>query len=149
MLQYPVPQFTEVEDKIIGPLTIRQFGILFGAGMFIFLLFSATKSIIVLIVLSLFIGLPAVFLAFAKPNGRPLYRSIGSFVKFFTSPKLLIFHKESETLSSRSKLTNISIESETAAKDILPKEDTHARLKKLNRLLEQQAAEEVKMIRRK
>ena len=32
-MQFPVPQFTDVEDKIIGPLTVKQFGILFGVGV--------------------------------------------------------------------------------------------------------------------
>ena len=27
-MQFPVPQFTDVEDKIIGPLTLKQFGII-------------------------------------------------------------------------------------------------------------------------
>ena len=35
-MQFPVPQFTDVEDRIIGPLTIKQFGIVFGAGVVIF-----------------------------------------------------------------------------------------------------------------
>ena len=93
-MQFPVPQFTDVEDRIIGPLTIKQFGIVFGAGAMVFLGYSATKSLLVLIFLGLLFGVPALALAFAKINGRPLYNTIGFFFKFFTSEKLLIFHKQ-------------------------------------------------------
>ncbi len=37
MQQFVVPQFIEVEDKIFGPITIRQFLILLGAFVLIFL----------------------------------------------------------------------------------------------------------------
>ncbi len=45
-MQFPVPQFTEVEDKIIGPLTLKQFGIIFGVGVIIFLAMEMMSSII-------------------------------------------------------------------------------------------------------
>jgi hypothetical protein len=93
-MQFSVPQFTDVEDRIIGPLTIKQFGIVFAAGAFIFLLYSATKSILVLVFLCVVIGIPALALAFAKVNGRPLYNSILVFFKFLSIPKKLVFHKE-------------------------------------------------------
>jgi hypothetical protein len=93
-MQFPVPQFTDVEDKIIGPLTIKQFGIVFGMGMILFLGYSATKSVIVLIFLFMILGIPALALAFGKVNGRPIYNSIGYFVAFFLSPKVMVFHKQ-------------------------------------------------------
>jgi hypothetical protein len=43
-MQYPVPQFTDVEDRIIGPLTLKQFGIIFGAGVVIFLAIQRPKA---------------------------------------------------------------------------------------------------------
>jgi len=89
-MQYPVPQFTDVEDKIFGPLTLKQFGIVGGAGLIIFLFYSATKDLIVTIFAGLIIGVPALGLAFAKVNGRPLYNSIFSVAGFFLRPKQLL-----------------------------------------------------------
>jgi hypothetical protein len=40
-MQFPVPQFTDVEDKIIGPLTVKQFFILLVSAAIIF--FSSTS----------------------------------------------------------------------------------------------------------
>ena len=67
-MQFPVPQFTDVEDKIIGPLTIKQFGILFGVGIIVFLGFSATKNLIVTVFVFLIVGVPGLGLAFANIN---------------------------------------------------------------------------------
>lgn len=103
-MQFPVPQFTDVEDRIIGPLTIKQFGIVFAAGAIIFLGYSATKSVLVLIFLGILFGVPAIGLAFARINGRPLYNTIGFFFKFLSSEKILIFHKEASGSSMASDL---------------------------------------------
>ena len=95
-MQYPVPQFTEVEDKIIGPLSLKQFGIIFGAGIIVFLGYSGSgKSAGVGIVFLILFGLPAVGLAFAEVNGRKLYNSFGYIFNFIISEKKLIFHKSS------------------------------------------------------
>jgi len=37
-MQYQVPQFIEVEDRIIGPLTLKQFLYLAFAGAILFVL---------------------------------------------------------------------------------------------------------------
>ena len=87
-MQFPVPQFTDVEDKIIGPLTLKQFGIIFAAGVVIFLGYSATKSILVLIFLFMLFGVPALGLAFANINGRPVYNTIGYFIRLRPKTKL-------------------------------------------------------------
>jgi hypothetical protein len=113
-MQFPVPQFTEVEDKIIGTLTIKQFGIIFAAGVMVFLGYSASKSILVAVFLFVLFGVPALGLAFATINGRPLYNTIGFFIKFMSSPKILVFHKEATGLSSNVKLKDVDLKSKTA-----------------------------------
>ena len=39
-MQFSVPQFVEVEDKIIGPLTLKQFLVLLGGGFVVFVLYK-------------------------------------------------------------------------------------------------------------
>jgi hypothetical protein len=134
-MQYPVPQFTDVEDKIIGPLTVKQFGIMFGAGVVIFLTYSATKSILVLVFFFLLIGGPALGLAFANVNGRPLYNTIGLFIKFFSSPKVLIFHKEVNSLSNLKGLRDAQTVSKKEEEKKPTVQDTRANLKKVQQLL--------------
>lgn len=143
-MQYPVPQFTDVEDKIIGPLTLKQFGIIFGVGVIIFLGYSATKSILVLIFLFVLFGVPALGLAFAKVNGRPVYNTIGYFMKFLMSPKLLIFHKEAMSIQSAKTLRDAEVKSATVQKteSLPPPQDTRANLKQVQELLRKTASEQ-------
>lgn len=137
-MQFPVPQFTDVEDKIIGPLTIKQFGIIFGTGIILFLGYSATKSILVLIFLFMLFGLPGLGLAFGKINGRPIYNSIGYFIQFYMSPKLLVFHKQPKTVPSpaNNKKTeeNPQLVSQTA---VQTPANTQDNLRKIQELLRQ------------
>ena len=44
-MQFPVPQFTDVEDRIIGALSFKQFGIVFVAALIIFAVYTISKSI--------------------------------------------------------------------------------------------------------
>jgi hypothetical protein len=145
-MQYPVPQFTDVEDKIIGPLTIKQFGIVFSAGIIIVLVYTASKNLLITGLFGFLIGLPALGIAFVKFNGRPMYSSIGVLVKFILDPKVLIFHKEASSFGSSVKLKNVEI---TLQKEevVKPKEDTKARLKEINKLLQEQAQQERELVK--
>jgi PrgI family protein len=140
-MQFPVPQFTEVEDKIIGSLTLKQFGIIFGAGVVLFLGYSATKSILVLVFLFLLFGVPAIGLAFAQINGRPVYNSIGNFVKFILSPKLLIFHKEVNQFST-AKMSDAQLSSPAVKTETVVSQDPQAHLKEVQELLRKTASQE-------
>lgn len=71
MAQYQVPQFIEVEDKIFGPLTLKQFIYLAGAGGLMLLCFTLLPLLFALPLAGLAGGIGAAF-AFYKVNGRPL-----------------------------------------------------------------------------
>ena len=144
-MQFPVPQFTDVEDKIIGSLTVKQFGILFGAGVIIFLAYSTTKSLLVGVFFFVLFGLPALAVAFAKINGRPMYSSFGFFAKYLMSPKILIFHKEAPGLSGAVKLKDAELAAKTAGAAKQEPVDPRTRLKQINELLAKQASEEAEL----
>ena len=147
-MQYPVPQFTDVEDKIIGSLTIKQFGIMFGAGVIIFLSYSATKSVLVLVFFFLLVGIPALGLAFANINGRPLYNTIGLFIRFLSSPKILIFHKEVNSLSNLKGPRDAQIVSKKTEEAVAP-QDTKANLRKVQELLRETSKREDDMLEKR
>jgi hypothetical protein len=91
-MQFNVPQFIEVEDKIVGPLTLKQFLYLgAGAGLLIILRFflNLTAFIIVAIPIGLFCGL----LAFYKVNGRPFIYFLGSLIGYLRRPRLYLWRK--------------------------------------------------------
>lgn len=148
-MQFPVPQFTDVEDKIIGPLTLKQFLIIFVTGIILFLGFSATKSILVLVFLFVLFGLPGLFLAFGKINGRPVYNAFGFVIKFIQSPKVLVFHKETSRLGGDAKFKNAELKSgrEVQVPKTETPETTQQHLKEVYSLLHNTRQQEEQVLR--
>ncbi len=90
-MRYQVPQFIEVEDKIFGPLTIRQFVYLAGAGG-VTLIFVTLFPLYFAFVLALpFIAL-GVALAFVQINGRPFIVAIEHAFSYLAGTKLYLWH---------------------------------------------------------
>lgn len=89
-MQYQVPQFIELEDRIIGPLTIKQFLYLAFAGAILFV-FWFLFAFYLWIIIAVPITALALAFAFLKINDRPFVYFFLSFVKYFTKPKLYIF----------------------------------------------------------
>ena len=92
MEQFVVPQFIEVEDKIFGPITTRQFLILLGAGLLIFLAFRflAFWFFVGCFVL---IGGIAVIFAFLKVNGQTFHYFVLNAVQSLAKPRIRIWNK--------------------------------------------------------
>ncbi|MBU4339057.1 PrgI family protein [Patescibacteria group bacterium] len=92
-MQFPIPQFIDVEDTVVGPLTVKQTVILGIGAMLIFM-----SSLIFVGFIAVLIALPtiiaSVLLAFYKPNGRPLYVLIANYFTYIFKPKLYIWRRE-------------------------------------------------------
>jgi len=92
-MRFEVPQFIEIEDKIIGPLTWKQFVYLAGgAGVLIILYFSL--PFILFVIIGLPFGALSASLAFHKVNNRPFSIFLESFVNYTTKTKLFFWKKE-------------------------------------------------------
>ncbi len=142
-MQFPVPQFTDVEDRIVAGLSFKQFGIVFAAGVLVFAIYSVTKSIFVTVVAGVFIGLPALALTFGKLNGRPLYSSTGNFIRFMFGAKVFVFRKQAQTQIENQ--APVQIREQEPPKDL---KATAVKIKELNYLLQQQASEEATLLTR-
>ena len=94
-MQFQIPQFIEVEDKIVGPLTLRQFLYLAGAGGFSFILFFLLQFWLWLII-TVILGAAGVSAAFIKYNGRPLPKIAWQAFGFFWRPRLYVWQREQE-----------------------------------------------------
>ncbi len=99
MQQHPVPQnITGFEFKLVGFLTLRQFGYLAAAGIFTFILYSAKIPIFVILVLAGPLDLLALALAFLPVNGLPFERALVAFLKTIYSPSVRVWHREPKVL---------------------------------------------------
>jgi len=91
-----VPQFIDLESKIIGPLSLRQFLFIAGGGGIIFGL-SFVLRFGLWILVSLFIAALSLALAFVKINQQPLHKIIISALKFYWSPRLYTWKRSKKT----------------------------------------------------
>ena len=104
MAQYQVPQFIEVEDKIFGPLTLKQFIYLAGGGGLCLLMFSFLP-----LYLTVLLGIPVMalsgVLAFFNINGRPLIHALEHAFGYFTGSKLYLW-KQRQQVQQTASATN-------------------------------------------
>ena len=98
-MQFQVPQFIEVEDKIIGPLTGKQFFYLVGAGALVFLLRTFLEWWLVIILGGPVVGL-AVAMAFLKINGIPFIKIMSNAITYYISGKLFLWKKKPSSSSA-------------------------------------------------
>jgi len=90
MQQYVVPQYIDVEDKIIGPITIRQFIIILFAILADFLFYKLLLFVYFIIVFLIWTGFWVV-VAFTKINGQSFHYFLLNVANTFKKPTLRIW----------------------------------------------------------
>jgi hypothetical protein len=133
-MKFEVPQFIEIENKIFGPLTWRQFVYLGGgisAAVVMFLVLPAILAIILGIPLALMAGA----LSFYPINNRPFSYFLEAVYNYVTKDKLYLWHRK----------TNVVYNARTAKKEQDPvitpnnRGTNHKSITSLTRKLELQA----------
>lgn len=92
-MRFQVPQFIEVEDKLFGPLTLKQFIYLAGSVGLAAVFFAFLPKFIAAI-FALPIILFGAALAFYRINNQPFINTVEAFFKYTTNKRLYIWHKE-------------------------------------------------------
>lgn len=92
-MQFQIPQFIEAEDKIVGPLTLKQFLYIAVAGGFSFVLFFILQFWL-WIIITVILGAAALTVAFVRYNGQPLARILLQALYYFWKPRLYIWQRE-------------------------------------------------------
>ena len=91
-MQFQVPQFIDVEDKIFGPFTFKQFVYLVGGGGLAFLSYRYIPS-----PFNFLLALGAIVLgvafAFVEIHKRPLIHFVEAAFWYFVKSKLYIWKK--------------------------------------------------------
>ena len=91
-MEFPVPQFIEVEEKIIGPLNFKQVIYLAGAGGLLFILYFIIQIWLFAILAVLIMGTACAF-AFIKIGGRPLSKFLTAALAYSLMPRIFIWKK--------------------------------------------------------
>lgn len=94
-MRYQVPQFIEVEDKIFGPFTFKQFVFLIGGVGVCFMVYKVMPFFLGLPIMIIAMGISA-SLAFYKVNNRPLIETLEAAFKYLFTKHLYIWKKENK-----------------------------------------------------
>lgn len=100
-MEYQVPQFIEVEDKIIGPLTLKQFIYLAGAAG-LCVVFFFYLPIFIALLFSLPVVALATALSFYKLNGKPFVEVLEAGFNYYTGGKLFLWRRREQKGGERS-----------------------------------------------
>ncbi|MFZ2975170.1 MAG: PrgI family protein [Candidatus Moraniibacteriota bacterium] len=100
---FNVPQFIDIEDKIVGPLTAKQLGWLGIAGVLLLIFWStlvfSTFLPVAVITLAIFGAL-----AFYRPYNQPLLNFLMSGVNFFLKPKVYVWKRYYDNMKVAKKI---------------------------------------------
>lgn len=91
-MQFQVPQFIEIEDKLFGPLTFKQFAYLVGGAGMIFVLYKILPFFLA-VILIIPIAILSLALAFYKINGKPFVFYMQAAITYATKSKLYIWRQ--------------------------------------------------------
>lgn len=95
VMQFQIPQFIETEDKIVGPLTLKQLLYLGAAGAAIFITYFIF-AFWLWIFLAVIFATIGISLAFVKYNGQPLIKVAASAIGFLWKPRLFLWKRETK-----------------------------------------------------
>lgn len=102
-----VPQYVDIEDKIVGPLTWKQLGWYFGGGVILVILWRTldvsafyTAAVPIVIIVSLF--------AFYKPKGLTLIAFVGYAILYAFKPRKYIWQRDPD-IKKEKKIDSIDV----------------------------------------
>lgn len=99
-MQFKVPQFIDIEDKLFGPFTFRQFAYLAGGGGMVFVIYKLLPLWI-----GIFLMIPIVALTLAlvfyRINNQPFIYYLQAGLNYFISGKLYIWKQRLEDPSNK------------------------------------------------
>lgn len=105
-MQFKVPQFLEIEDKIFGPFTFKEFVYLVGGAGICYILYKALGLLWGAIPILIIGGFSAA-LTFYHPNGKPFLNMVEAGIKFAMQSKLYIWKRHDVKITNEQlRITN-------------------------------------------
>ena len=113
-MQFKVPQFLDIEDKIFGPFTFKEFVYLAGGAGLCFVLYKLLGVLWGIIPIFAIAGL-SLALTFYRPNNKPFINMIESGFGFLLQSKLYIWKRRLNKNGNSKKETKALSEEEQRA----------------------------------
>lgn len=99
-MRFQVPQFIEIEDKIVGPLTLKQFLYLAGGAGMSVIAYRFLPLLIAIMVIAVIATL-SMALAFFKYNNKPFVDLLEAGVQYYLGEKLYIWKKQEKKIEAK------------------------------------------------
>lgn len=99
-MQFHVPQFIEIEDKIFGPLTFKQFIYVVGGAGLSYIIYRFLPLWIGVVLIAFVVAL-SLALAFYKVNNKPFIDILQAALRFFTRNRLYLWKKQTKPDSQK------------------------------------------------
>ncbi len=96
-MRFEVPQFIEIEDRIIGPFTWRQF-LYLGGGVGMGVVLFLTTPFIVFLIIGLPLAIIALALAFYPVNNRPFAFFLEAMFNYFYNYRLYLWRRKDQVV---------------------------------------------------
>ena len=131
-----IPQNVDIEDKLVGPLTLKQFLYLLGGAAAVFITYQyyvvGYLFFHEFIIISGICMLLALALAFFKVNGRPFLVFVNSLLSYAFSPKQRIWQKDNILREKKIKISTENISRPAVTEETISKSE----LEKLANILD-------------
>jgi hypothetical protein len=92
-MQFKVPQFIDMEDKVFGNLSFKQFAYLAGGAGLSYIGIKLLPSFISIVVVPAVAAL-ALALAFMKVNDKPFIHALEAFIRYYTKSRLYLWKQQ-------------------------------------------------------
>ncbi len=116
MQQFTVPQFIDVESKIIGPITTRQFLIILAAAVIVGISYKLFDFSLFLLITVIVLAIAAVF-AFVKVNGRPFHYFILNITQTIRRPGVRVWNNRLTVFEEVDKTPIVKAEKKPVVKE--------------------------------
>jgi len=133
-MRFQVPQFIEIEDKIFGPLSFKQFVYILGGVGIAYVLYRLLPLFIAIFFIIPVLALAGA-LAFYQINGKPFIHTLEAAFHFLKKKKLYLWQKSKEEKPSAPR-TAVNKETERAYNPITVPRLSESKLKDLSWSLE-------------
>ena len=133
-MRFQVPQFINIEDKIFGPLTIKQFIYVVGGAGMAYVIYKFLPFYVAIFFIAPVAGL-AVALAFVKINNKPFIFTLQAAIQYAFASRLYLWKKQQKKIEPRDEKRGVETPaipalSESKLKDLTWALDVNENVKK-------------------
>lgn len=129
-MQFHVPQFIDVEDKIFGPLTFKQFVYVVGGAGLCVVIYIFVPSLIAWPLIAVAAGF-SLALAFYRVNNKPFIYTVQAAFRYITNPRLFLW-KRQESKKTQERQKEEAEQIRTLIQNVSGKETKHDRLRDIS-----------------